>query len=218
MTPLDVIKTRLQTQHKTLLSDKCFVYCNGLMDHLCPCYPATNGGTAAGANLSSTTASVASTFHSALPSHTVGGPTIRPPASSSGSNGGGISARGTAAAQHYTGTLDALHKISRNEGIRTLWSGLGPTLVLAIPATVIYFVFYEQLRVRMKDEYMRRNPHLHSADQTPFYVPLLAGMTARVTSVTVVNPLELVRTKMQSQRMSYFGEFGHLLSGFDNIL
>lgn len=37
MTPLDVVKTRLQSQQKRLVSNKCFVYCNGLMDHLCPC-------------------------------------------------------------------------------------------------------------------------------------------------------------------------------------
>lgn len=42
VTPLDVIKTRLQTQQKTMLSNKCFVYCNGLMDHLCPCAPSGN--------------------------------------------------------------------------------------------------------------------------------------------------------------------------------
>lgn len=44
-----------------------------------------------------------------------------------------------------------------------------------------------------------------SKDHLPFFIPLMAGMTARITSVTVVNPMELVRTKMQSQRMSYFG-------------
>lgn len=37
MTPLDVVKTRLQAQQKALASNRCFVYCNGLMDHLCPC-------------------------------------------------------------------------------------------------------------------------------------------------------------------------------------
>lgn len=37
VTPLDVVKTRLQTQQKRMGSHKCFVYCNGLMDHLCPC-------------------------------------------------------------------------------------------------------------------------------------------------------------------------------------
>lgn len=39
VTPLDVVKTRLQAQQKRLLSNKCYVYCNGLMDHLCPCEP-----------------------------------------------------------------------------------------------------------------------------------------------------------------------------------
>jgi solute carrier family 25 protein 39/40 len=37
VTPFDVVKIRLQTQQKTQLSNKCFLYCNGLMDHLCPC-------------------------------------------------------------------------------------------------------------------------------------------------------------------------------------
>lgn len=49
-------------------------------------------------------------------------------------------------------------KISQTEGIKSLWSGLSPTLVLAIPATVIYFVAYEQLRLKYKDLYLAHNP------------------------------------------------------------
>lgn len=41
-------------------------------------------------------------------------------------------------------------KISKKEGVRSLWSGLSPTLVLAVPATIVYFVSYEQLRLFMK--------------------------------------------------------------------
>ncbi|KAI8420789.1 hypothetical protein MSG28_007997 [Choristoneura fumiferana] len=37
MTPLDVVKIRLQAQQKALLSNKCYLYCNGLMEHICPC-------------------------------------------------------------------------------------------------------------------------------------------------------------------------------------
>lgn len=37
VTPLDVVKIRLQAQQKALLSNKCYLYCNGLMEHLCPC-------------------------------------------------------------------------------------------------------------------------------------------------------------------------------------
>lgn len=36
VTPLDVVKTRLQAQ-QAKMANKCFLYCNGLMDHLCPC-------------------------------------------------------------------------------------------------------------------------------------------------------------------------------------
>jgi solute carrier family 25, member 39/40 len=39
--------------------------------------------------------------------------------------------------------------------------------------------------------------------QMPMSIPLVAGCTARCFAVTVVNPLELIRTKMQSEKMSY---------------
>lgn len=45
---------------------------------------------------------------------------------------------------------DTLIKISKNEGILSLWSGLSPTLILAVPATIAYFVSYEQLRLHFK--------------------------------------------------------------------
>lgn len=37
----------------------------------------------------------------------------------------------------------------------------------------------------------------------PLIIPLVAGSSARILAVTVVNPLELIRTKMQSEKMSY---------------
>jgi hypothetical protein len=37
VTPLDVVKIRLQAQHKPFRSGSCFVYSNGLMDCLCVC-------------------------------------------------------------------------------------------------------------------------------------------------------------------------------------
>lgn len=43
--------------------------------------------------------------------------------------------------------------------------------------------------------------------EQPFSIPLIAGMAARVFSVSVVSPLELIRTKMQSQKLSYYGNY-----------
>ena len=37
----------------------------------------------------------------------------------------------------------------------------------------------------------------------PMLIPLFAGCSARIFAVTVVSPLELIRTKMQSEKMSY---------------
>uniref|UniRef100_A0A8C8FD01 Solute carrier family 25 member 40 n=1 Tax=Oncorhynchus tshawytscha TaxID=74940 RepID=A0A8C8FD01_ONCTS len=144
VTPLDVVKIRLQAQKSPFPKGKCFVYCNGLMDHTCVC---TNGN--------------ANAWYKAP--------------------------------GHFNGTLDAFIKIVRMEGIKSLWSGLPPTLIMAVPATVIYFTCYDQLRAALR---VRMGSHTEEA-------PLLAGALARVGSVTVISPLELIRTKMQSQRSSY---------------
>lgn len=39
-----------------------------------------------------------------------------------------------------------------------------------------------------------------------FFIPLLSGMSARVCSVAFVSPLEMIRTKMQSQKLNYSGK------------
>lgn len=76
--------------------------------------------------------------------------------------------------------------------------------MLAVPATIVYFVCYEEIRINCKDYYVKMNPGV--TDQH-FAIPLLAGVAARIFSVSMVSPLELIRTKMQSQRLSYYGEF-----------
>lgn len=96
---------------------------------------------------------------------------------------------------------DAFLKIARNEGIPSLWSGLSPTLVLAVPATVVYFVTYEQLRIRLNDRFTP------PSGVQPFWIPLISGCMARLWAATTVSPLELIRTKMQSKKLSYLGKF-----------
>ncbi|XP_062141571.1 probable mitochondrial glutathione transporter SLC25A40 isoform X3 [Drosophila sulfurigaster albostrigata] len=171
MTPLDVIKTRLQAQQSAMLSNKCFLYCNGLMDHICPCGPNTPTPTAASQNAFSK---------------------LSAPASSS---------------SHFTGTIDAFVKISRSEGIAALWSGLSPTLISALPSTIIYFVAYEQFKARFTDLHYKYLAPMQSRD-IPMLVPLLAGVSARILAVTFVSPIEMIRTKMQSQKMTHAEMFG----------
>jgi len=87
-------------------------------------------------------------------------------------------------------------KITKVEGITSLWSGLSPTLVSAVPTTVVYFTTYEQLKA-----YMVR--HSTNAEKYAMAISTLSGGLARIWAVTLVSPLELVRTKMQAQKMSF---------------
>ncbi|KAL7075127.1 hypothetical protein ACQ4LE_005780 [Meloidogyne hapla] len=156
VTPMDVVKIRLQSQVRPLVKGECFLYSNGLMDHLCRVceerVTTTNG------------------FRNGHKCEWFNRP------------------------GHFTGTFDAVIKITRNEGIRSLWSGLSPTMLSAVPATVFYFTLYDNLHSALRERIGNKS----------LFAPLLAGSFARASSVTIVSPLELIRTKMQSERLSYF--------------
>ncbi|KFD58323.1 hypothetical protein M514_00549 [Trichuris suis] len=103
---------------------------------------------------------------------------------------------GGGSVSRFSGTMDAFLKISRHEGIRALWSGLTPALAMAVPATVCYFTLYDNLL-----------SHLHRRFGHAFWVPMLA-----VVSATLISPLEMARTKLQSKSMRFFDVVGALNS------
>ena len=90
----------------------------------------------------------------------------------------------------FNSTFDGLRKIARNEGLGSLWRGLSPTLVMAIPANVIYFTGYDYLRFDAKSPI-----NTYIADN---YAPLIAGSIARVAAATAISPIEMFRTRMQA--------------------
>ncbi|NWI50404.1 S2540 protein, partial [Calyptomena viridis] len=130
VTPFDVIKTRLQAQSNPFSKGKCFLYSNGLMDHICVC---ANGNTKAW---------------------------YKKPG-------------------HFKGTLDAFVKIIQIEGIKSLWSGLPPTLLKPLAHFLCYILKWQLSKMNVT-------------------FPSFA-----VGSVTVVSPLDLIRTRMQYRQLSY---------------
>ena len=98
-------------------------------------------------------------------------------------------------------TVDGFRKIARNEGITTLWRGLSPTLMMAVPGNVIYFAGYDWLRTSPNSPIRPFNP------DSPFhvphkYAPLVAGSSARIMAALVVSPVELFRTRLQAAHSS----------------
>ncbi|KAF3004969.1 hypothetical protein E8E13_008041 [Curvularia kusanoi] len=109
-------------------------------------------------------------------------------------------------------TWDGLRKIAQNEGPRTLWRGLSPTLVMAVPANVIYFAGYDWLR---------------TAEASPFrrlvsdaYIPLVAGASARTLAAMAVSPIEMFRTRMQAANhtATAAGHFRETLDGLKDMV
>jgi len=157
MTPLDVVKTRLQAQDR-MLAKKCFLYSNGITDHV---YLRLNGD---------------------------------PPPAALHTSEEICNCKWYNRPKYFNGTVDAFVKISRVEGVRSLWSGLTPGLALALPTTVLYLTSYEQLKSALRG----------TAGSGDSSVSLVAGGLSRVLACAVVAPLELVRTKMQSQKMAFY--------------
>ena len=68
--------------------------------------------------------------------------------------------------------------------------------VMAIPATVMYFTVYDQFCLYLKAKY-------GTESYKGLWIPVFAGGVARTFSASLISPLEMIRTKMQSQRLSY---------------
>ncbi|EXJ72659.1 uncharacterized protein A1O5_03805 [Cladophialophora psammophila CBS 110553] len=109
----------------------------------------------------------------------------------------------------FTSTLDGLKKIARNEGYTTLWRGLSPTLLMAIPANVIYFTGYDWLR------YHHSSPIRKISSDT--YAPLVAGSFARIAAAIAVSPIEMFRTRMQAVSGIDTGVFKETLLGLHRM-
>ncbi|XP_020803395.1 solute carrier family 25 member 40 isoform X3 [Drosophila serrata] len=197
VTPLEVVKTRVQTQHairqRPTVSKLCYVFHNGLMTHVCRssdlCYPKSGR----------------------IPHN------LRPP----------------------RGSMDAFVKILCSSGLGGLWAGLSPTLVSALPSTIIYFLTYEYLMNSLSHLYLltrmsasnlniddapyrESEPGAFGGDPldapkrprnvnaptsvssvVPYYVPMASGICSRTLVVTAITPIEMVRIKMQSEYMTY---------------
>ncbi|CAE8610929.1 unnamed protein product [Polarella glacialis] len=90
------------------------------------------------------------------------------------------------------GTIGTLRNIFSEGGVAGLYAGLPVTMLIAVPANVIYFASYEMLRDWLQAE--QRVPACCA--------PVIAGGAARAAAVTACAPLEVVRTRIQAGRLA----------------
>eukprot|EP00948_MAST-09A_sp_MAST-9A-sp1_P001324 g1324.t1 len=217
MNPLDVVKTRLQSQAPkdvvcagTTPAEcaRCSYYIrfNGLMEHTMPKQNVPSLGSVR--TLNSLTSAAAENAAKNIVAETAASQCLNIP-------------------PHYNSSTEAFFGISRSEGVQALYRGLTPTLLLAVPNTITYFVLYDELTKRftalLRASRVRANnaPDLHNSDllntndhqrtnnistqnhrktttTVENLIPALSGISARMIAATVISPMELVRTRMQA--------------------
>lgn len=101
---------------------------------------------------------------------------------------------------HIAGTLGALRGIYMNEGLTSLWRGMGPTIVGVMPSRAIYFSTYGAAKGWLAG-------HLNEGQENAL-VHLGSALTAGVVTSTATNPIWLVKTRMQLQSGEAKGKGG----------
>lgn len=90
---------------------------------------------------------------------------------------------------HCHETFQSLFSISRTEGWRALYKGLGPTLTGFVPASAIKFYVYGNSKRIISDKM--------NGGKDTIWVHLLAAVSAGFVTSTATNPIWLVKTRLQ---------------------
>lgn len=106
-----------------------------------------------------------------------------------------------------SGLWDGVIKVGRSEGIRGLWRGLTPTLVMTVPSQLTYMTCYDMFRTNIlalrPPATTSSSPSLSNVSGYQMMASLTSGALARSISATLVTPLELIRTRLQASSTSH---------------
>jgi len=97
---------------------------------------------------------------------------------------------GAASEQHYTGVRDCMVKMYRQEGLRSFWKGLLPPVLVETPKRAWKFFTFEQFQ----------KVFLFGSEKPTALTYSLAGLGSGATEAIIVNPFEVIKVKMQSNR------------------
>ncbi|CAF1531925.1 unnamed protein product [Adineta steineri] len=110
----------------------------------------------------------------------------------------------------YKSSLDAIRKIYVNEGIKGYYRGLGATFIVSALASSIWWMAYENVKLflyrpsilpyitwsKSSDE---KSGHVHRLPQ------FAAGFVAGTITSACINPLDVVKTRIQTQNINTLG-------------
>jgi hypothetical protein len=108
----------------------------------------------------------------------------------------------------YSGMVNALVKISSEEGASALWKGLKPALLRQASYGSLRYGLYTPLKKALA-------PSDGTAESLPMYKRVLAGATSGAIASGVANPTDLVKVRMQA---AHGGQSSSLTRAFADIV
>lgn len=98
-------------------------------------------------------------------------------------------------AVHYNGMLHAAQTMIKHEGPGALWNGATPALMRQVSYTSICMVLYEPLR-----NLFGANASHGAHGEVPFINKFLAGGCAGAIGISLANPVDVIKVRMQADR------------------
>lgn len=92
---------------------------------------------------------------------------------------------------YYSGSMDALKRILKTEGLKGIYKGYVATLASFGPFSALYFVFYEKMKSLMQTT---------SMDPMSLHQTLFCSSIAGAGAAWITSPLDMAKLRLQIQR------------------
>jgi hypothetical protein len=107
--------------------------------------------------------------------------------------------------EHYQGIRDAFRKVYQTEGLKGFYSGVGPTLLVAVPNFAISYTVYGTLKEYTLDDDLFYNLRRIDADsgepKLGFWLTVGCGAWSGILATLVTFPMDTIRRRMQIQSL-----------------
>jgi Mitochondrial carrier protein len=107
--------------------------------------------------------------------------------------------------EHYRGIADAFGKIYRSEGLVGFYSGIAPTLWVAVPNFAISYTTYGTLKEYMINDDLFYNLRRIDADsgeaKLGFALTVACGAASGILATLITFPMDTIRRRMQVQNL-----------------
>lgn len=122
--------------------------------------------------------------------------------------------------EHYKGIGDAFRKILNEEGFLGFYSGIAPTLLVAVPNFAISYTVYGSLKEQALDDELFYNLRRIDADsgepKLGFMLTVLCGAASGCLATGITFPMDTIRRRMQIQNLHL--DEAHRLSSRQQLL